>query len=140
LKSVAAVMLIWDKIYGSVRKSFISFATKPAQSISQQVPDWAEASLTSSVFAGSIAGMLTLGYLGDIMGRQAAMTLTLSLMSFGAMGSALLAWGSMDSIASLVICWRFVLGFGIGALFSSFIETPCYFLFNPESDLIHFFM
>ena len=78
------------------------------------MPDWAEASLTSSVFAGSIVGMLTLGYLGDILGRYAAMTVTLSLMALGAFGCALLSWGSFDTTAALVIFWRFVLGVGIG--------------------------
>lgn len=39
-------------------------------------------------FLGSIVGMLTLGYLGDKIGRQAATTITLSLMAFGALGSS----------------------------------------------------
>jgi MFS family permease len=39
-------------------------------------------------FLGSIIGMLTLGYLGDKIGRKAATTITLSLMSFGALASA----------------------------------------------------
>jgi MFS family permease len=42
-------------------------------------------------FLGSIIGMLTLGYLGDKIGRKAATTITLSLMSFGALASAVRA-------------------------------------------------
>ena len=33
--------------------------------------------LTSSVFLGCIVGMLTLGYLGDVIGRTGAMAITL---------------------------------------------------------------
>jgi MFS family permease len=100
--------------------------------LSQQdgtVPDWAESVLTSTVFGGSIIGMLVMGYLGDAMGRRQAMELTLFLTFLGAFGSALLSWGSDDARYLLMAAWRMLMGVGIGGIYPlssalSFEEPP----------------
>lgn len=66
------------------------------------------------VFAGAIAGQLTMGYVGDAIGRKRAMGLTYSFSTLGALGSALLPWGSASSVYAILAGCRFVLGFGVG--------------------------
>jgi PHS family inorganic phosphate transporter-like MFS transporter len=96
--SIAVAVLLWDQIYASV-------------------PSWSSSVLSSFVFLGSIVGMLTFGYLGDVWGRPAAMGFTLALMAAGALGSAVLSWGGVYTCTLLVAAWRFVLGVGIGGVY-----------------------
>jgi len=96
--SIAVAVLLWDKIYSSV-------------------PSWSSSVLSSFVFLGSIIGMLTFGYLGDVLGRSAAMKLTLALMVAGALGSAVLSWGGVYTCTVLVAIWRLLLGIGIGGVY-----------------------
>jgi len=56
--SIAVAVLLWKKIYTTV-------------------PTWTSSVLTSSVFLGCIVGMLALGYLGDVLGRTGAMSITM---------------------------------------------------------------
>eukprot|EP00920_Eleutheroschizon_duboscqi_P019100 GHVT01045258.1.p1 GENE.GHVT01045258.1~~GHVT01045258.1.p1 ORF type:complete len:471 (+),score=31.78 GHVT01045258.1:854-2266(+) len=69
------------------------------------------------VYAGSIFGMVIMGYFGDLLGRRKAMPLTLFMVAFGALGSALFAWG--DAITTMVIVgvFRFLLGIGSGGVY-----------------------
>jgi PHS family inorganic phosphate transporter-like MFS transporter len=96
--SIAVAVLLWDKIYSSV-------------------PSWSSSVLSSFVFLGSIVGMLTFGYLGDVLGRPTAMKLTLALMILGALGSAVLSWGGVYTCTLLVAIWRFLLGIGTGGVY-----------------------
>lgn len=68
-------------------------------------------------YAGAIAGMCIMGYLGDMIGRRLAMVLTLFLVAFGALGSAVLSWGSALSVAVIMGVFRFVLGMGSGGVY-----------------------
>ncbi|KAL8445141.1 hypothetical protein Emed_005836 [Eimeria media] len=68
-------------------------------------------------YAGAIAGMCIMGYLGDLVGRRLAMIITLFLVAFGALGSAALSWGTALSVAILVGVFRFVLGVGSGGVY-----------------------
>lgn len=68
-------------------------------------------------YAGAIAGMCVMGYLGDMIGRRLAMVLTLFLVAFGALGSAVLSWGSAISVAVILGVFRFVLGMGSGGVY-----------------------
>jgi PHS family inorganic phosphate transporter-like MFS transporter len=96
--SIAVAVLLWSKIYGTV-------------------PAWSSSLLTSTVFLGSITGMLVLGYAGDAIGRESAMSISLSMMLSGALASALLSWGGLQSTAILVAIWRFIMGIGIGGVY-----------------------
>lgn len=58
-----------------------------------------------------------MGYAGDLFGRNHAMTLTLSLVTFGAIMSAVAPHGSPTSIYATIIVMRFILGVGVGGVY-----------------------
>eukprot|EP01039_Chlorochromonas_danica_P004307 gene4307-4728_t len=78
---------------------------------------WVTTSASATVFIGAITGQLTMGYAGDMMGRNAAMTMTLSLVVLGALLSALASQGSPTAIYVIIIISRFVLGIGAGGVY-----------------------
>ena len=62
--------------------------------------------------------MCLMGYLGDAIGRQRALIVTLSLTVLGALGCALFPWSYDPNIVYAVICaCRFVLGVGVGGIY-----------------------
>ena len=77
-------------------------------------PHWAKDFLLSIVFVGSVLGMLTMGYLGDLLGNRAALALTNSIAAAGALASALLSWGGARTVWTVIAASRFLLGIGIG--------------------------
>ena len=79
-------------------------------------PAWASKALPGTVFAGAIAGMICMGYIGDRIGRRRGMVLTQALVVVGALASALLTWGSASDIFAILAACRFVLGFGVGGI------------------------
>lgn len=80
-------------------------------------PSWAAHALLGTVFAGAVAGMISMGYIGDHIGRRKGMVLTLSFVVVAALASALLTWGSSDSVYGVLALCRFVLGFGVGGIY-----------------------
>eukprot|EP00052_Salpingoeca_macrocollata_P012287 m.95147 g.95147 ORF g.95147 m.95147 type:complete len:475 (-) comp18413_c0_seq1:65-1489(-) len=80
-------------------------------------PDWVHYTLLGLVFAGAVCGMCLLGYLGDFLGRHRAMLVTLGLTVFGALGSAVLSWGSPQTIYAVIGACRFILGMGVGGIY-----------------------
>ncbi|KAL8271064.1 hypothetical protein Esti_005049 [Eimeria stiedai] len=68
-------------------------------------------------YAGAIAGMCIMGYLGDLVGRRLAMIVTLFLVAFGALGSAAFSWGTALSVTIIVGVFRFILGVGSGGVY-----------------------
>ena len=58
-----------------------------------------------------------MGYAGDILGRNHAMTLTLSIVAFAAILSAVAPQGSPTSIYITIIVTRFILGIGVGGVY-----------------------
>lgn len=68
------------------------------------------ASMTACVFAGSLVGTLTLGYLGDHVGRRPAFLLSSAIISlFGVFTAFATGYASLLGI-------RFAVGFGVGGL------------------------
>lgn len=68
------------------------------------------ATITSCVFAGALAGTLTLGYLGDTWGRRPAYLLSSAIISlFGVLTAFATGYASLLGI-------RFMVGFGVGGL------------------------
>lgn len=96
----------------------VQFMTSHADDVSGQPdfpePGWAEHALLGVVFGGAVVGMVCMGYLGDLIGRRKAMIVTLSCTAFGALGSAVLAWGTADSVYAVITGCRFILGVGVG--------------------------
>jgi MFS family permease len=61
-----------------------------------------------------------MGYGGDVLGRNEAMTLTLSIASMAAFCSAILPTGSPKSVYIIIIICRFFLGIGLGEILCRF--------------------
>jgi MFS family permease len=81
------------------------------------------ANMTACVFAGSLFGTLTLGYLGDHYGRRPAFLLSCAIISvFGVLTAFSTGYSSLLGI-------RFMVGFGVGGLtvpfdiFAEFLPT-----------------
>jgi len=82
---------------------------------------WVGSAATATVFAGAIAGQLIMGYAGDVLGRNRAMTITLLLATIAAALSAILPptsgsddQGNAATVYGVIIACRFVLGIGLG--------------------------
>lgn len=58
-----------------------------------------------------------MGYAGDILGRNVAMVMTLSLVVVSALVSALASVGSPTAIYTVIIIARFFLGVGVGGVY-----------------------
>eukprot|EP00401_Gymnodinium_catenatum_P070679 CAMPEP_0117611742 /NCGR_PEP_ID=MMETSP0784-20121206/82564_1 /TAXON_ID=39447 /ORGANISM="" /LENGTH=153 /DNA_ID=CAMNT_0005415223 /DNA_START=40 /DNA_END=497 /DNA_ORIENTATION=+ len=78
---------------------------------------WVSSTATATVFIGAITGQLSMGYAGDVLGRNNAMILTLSLVSVSALLSAIIPWGNASSIYACIIVTRFILGIGVGGVY-----------------------
>jgi PHS family inorganic phosphate transporter-like MFS transporter len=89
----------------------------PGQSADYPEPDWAVKSLLAMVFAGSVAGMFCMGYVGDLLGRRIGMILTLSFVVVGALASALVSWGDTTAVYGVITVCRFLIGFGVGGIY-----------------------
>lgn len=92
--------------------------TTTAANCKDDVQDiWIAGTATAVVFAGAITGQLSMGYIGDIIGRNAAYVLTMSLCVIGAAASAVCSYGTAEEIYGIIIACRFILGAGAGGVF-----------------------
>ena len=73
--------------------------------------------LKSLVYLGAIFGMLTMGYAGDVLGRNRAFALTSTIMIVSALPSAFLPNGKSNAAMGLLAGTRFLLGWGIGGCY-----------------------
>ena len=72
---------------------------------------WEQSIVASAVIAGMVIGTCVFGGLGDILGRQRALALTLLICTVGAVGSAVLVFPSNSfSIYLQLALWRQLLG------------------------------
>ena len=78
---------------------------------------WISGAASGTVFAGAIIGQLTMGYAGDMIGRTQAMMLTLSIATTSALLSAVVPYGTPETIYSILIAFRFLLGIGLGGVY-----------------------
>lgn len=60
--------------------------------------------------------MITMGYLGDRIGRRRGMVATQALVVVGALSSALLTWGPPKDVYAILAACRFVLGVRKGSI------------------------
>jgi len=79
-------------------------------------PLWADYTLLSIVFVGCALGMMSMGAIGDILGRTSGMRITLSISVLGAVLPAL-ACGPATQWYTIILLGRFILGFGIGGIY-----------------------
>ncbi|CAE8626795.1 unnamed protein product [Polarella glacialis] len=75
---------------------------------------WENGALSSAASAGAILGQLSFGHLADRVGRRAAFIATASLMCVASLGAAAAVPMGNFSAAQVMMCWRFLLGVGIG--------------------------
>lgn len=86
--------------------SFLAVVLKAVWGLS----DDQTATITSSVFVGALLGTLTLGYLGDRLGRKPVFTLTAGIICIS---------GFLTAVANdywTLLFFRFLVGFGVGGL------------------------
>lgn len=79
--------------------------------------EWIQSTASATIFIGAILGQLTMGYAGDIYGRNQAMLFTLTLASVAAFASSIISFGSPTSVYSIIIICRFLLGIGVGGVY-----------------------
>jgi len=79
-------------------------------------PAWAKTVTLPIVFVGAMIGMFGMGRLGDLMGRQKAMLVTLSFAIVGAIVPAC-AVGPPDAVYAVVVAGRLILGIGVGGIY-----------------------
>jgi len=78
---------------------------------------WVSGTAGATVFAGAILGQLTMGYAGDVIGRNVAMAVTLSIAACSALLSAILPSGTASTVYAIIIACRFLLGVGLGGIY-----------------------
>ncbi|KAJ7510459.1 MFS Git1p-related glycerophosphoinositol and glycerophosphocholine permease [Mycena galericulata] len=86
-----------------------------------QIPQNYSTVLSSSVFAGTIVGMLAFGWISDKIGRKFGMMFATGIVAFFSLLSSASSGAnhSVTGLINMLIVCRFFLGIGIGA------EYPC---------------
>ncbi|PON31247.1 Phosphate permease [Parasponia andersonii] len=78
------------------------------------LPPNVAAAVNGVALCGTLAGQLFFGWLGDKLGRKRVYGITLMLMVFSSIGSALSFGSSPEAVMATLCFFRFWLGFGIG--------------------------
>ena len=78
---------------------------------------WIAGSAEATIFIGAVVGQLSMGFLGDILTRNQALTVTLATSAFGAFLSAVAPAGDPNSIYGVIVLFRFILGIGLGGIY-----------------------
>lgn len=82
---------------------------------------WVDSSNAATVFAGSILGQLCMGYAGDVLGINSALTMTMSVSFVAILCSSLLTLlfpsESATDVYVTIMVSRFFLGIGLGGVY-----------------------
>ena len=112
MKHVGDVVVLTDNVAATTTTTEISLLYHHMTS--------ADTSMCSSaLIAGMILGQLTLGTLGDVLGRHVAMSIVMILQiiaSFGSSFSMSVPYYNL-SIFHILALWRFLLGLGCGGVY-----------------------
>ena len=98
----------------------VTFLTTPSafgEDPAMREPLWSKNALLGTAFAGAMAGMVVMGWVGDRVGRRLGMIITLAFVVVGALGSALLTRGSPDDFFFVLCVCRLILGWGVGGIY-----------------------
>ena len=83
--------------------------------LGKQAP-WVSVTSSAISFVGAIVGQLTMGYLGDVIGRSEALLVTMLLASFSALLSGVAPSGQPTTVYIVIVIFRVFLGVGVGVL------------------------
>ena len=78
---------------------------------------WVAGTVNAASFAGAVVGQLTMGYVGDIIGRLNAFFLTMTIATAGNILSAITPYGSPTAVYVLIVVFRFFMGIGLGGVY-----------------------
>lgn len=78
---------------------------------------WVYGTATAISFIGAITGQLSMGYLGDVIGRSKALIVTMTIAGISALLSGVASYGNPTEIYTIIIIFRFFLGVGVGGVF-----------------------
>lgn len=78
---------------------------------------WVAGTANAAVFMGAVVGQLSMGYIGDIIGRSNAFMLTMSIATIGNICSAVIPSGSANTVYALITLFRFFMGVGVGGVY-----------------------
>jgi len=99
----------------SIAVTFLSSSAYLDHALREE-PDWASAITLPIVFVGAMTGMLVMGRLGDVLGRNRAMQVTLCLSVAGCVIPAL-AVGNANATFAILNAGRLILGIGVGGIY-----------------------
>lgn len=74
-------------------------------------------SFSAVVFVGAVIGQISMGFLGDVLGRSMGLALTMSIATLASLLSAAAPAGDPADIYAAIIVCRLFLGIGIGGVF-----------------------
>jgi len=95
-----------------------SVCTTNDDSCEKDIQDlWVNTSVMGAVFLGCIVGMVIMGYVGDRVGRNPTMAITMLIGTIAAIFSASFAYGSAEDIYGNIAACRFLLGVGCGGVY-----------------------
>lgn len=95
-------------------------------------PGWVAFVSLGTPLAGIIAGMLTMGYLGDRIGRRAAMCTTTAITCTFVAASAFFSVGDAASVYIIFSTARFFTGYGIGGVYPLAAVSAAESVDNPD--------
>eukprot|EP00605_Chrysophyceae_sp_TOSAG23-4_P002797 GSChrysophyteH1.ASY1.ANO1.3081.1 assembled CDS len=78
---------------------------------------WVTGTLNGITLLGAMIGQLSMGTVGDILGRSNALLFTMALATLGNALSAIIPHGDADMVYIVIIIFRFFAGIGLGGVF-----------------------
>jgi PHS family inorganic phosphate transporter-like MFS transporter len=78
---------------------------------------WVSGAANATIFIGAVVGELGMGFLGDFLTRNQALSVTLGLAGASAFLSAVVPRGGATPVYALIIVFRFFLGVGLGGVY-----------------------
>jgi MFS family permease len=73
---------------------------------------WVDGTSQATIYIGAVVGQLGMGFLGDFLSRNPALTVTLATAAISAFLSAIAPDGDATAVYATIIVFRFFLGIG----------------------------
>ena len=108
-------------------------SSTPSNCLLGQQASWVYVSSTALTFVGSIIGQLSMGYIGDVIGRSRGLLLTMAIAALSALLSGAAPSGSPDAIYAVIIVFRFFIGMPLLLIIFTFKSCS-----DIEFDILNF--